>query len=72
MDGTDQKIKSDQHPFLIPNIPFFSPIRRLCEPEATIPLFHGVFHGQNYPFGVKSKPGPLSHDSLPFAELDFF
>jgi hypothetical protein len=23
MDGTDQKIKSDHHPLLIPNIPFF-------------------------------------------------
>jgi hypothetical protein len=23
LDGTDQKIKSDHHPLLIPNIPFF-------------------------------------------------
>jgi hypothetical protein len=23
MDGTDQKIKSDHHPLLVPNIPFF-------------------------------------------------
>jgi hypothetical protein len=23
IDGTDQKIKSDHHPLLIPNIPFF-------------------------------------------------
>jgi len=30
MDGTDQKIKSDHHPFLIPNIPFFH--------HSTIPL----------------------------------
>jgi hypothetical protein len=28
VDGKDQKIKSEQQPLLIPNIPFFSPIRR--------------------------------------------
>jgi hypothetical protein len=42
MDGPVQKIKSAHHPLLIPNIPFFSPIRKLYEPEATIPLFHGL------------------------------
>jgi hypothetical protein len=62
--GKEQKIKSDQHPLLIPNIPFFqysiipwvlerptpplSPSCRLSEPEA----------------GVKSKPGLLGQDSL--------
>jgi hypothetical protein len=40
MDGTLQKIKSDPSPPLFPHIPFFSPIRRLSEPEAIIPLFH--------------------------------
>jgi len=40
-DGIDQIIKSDHHLLAIPNIPFFSPIRRLYEPEATIPLFQG-------------------------------
>jgi hypothetical protein len=29
------------------NIPFFSPIRRLYEPEASIPLFHGLSGGRN-------------------------
>ena len=64
MDDMDPKIKSDCHPLLIPNIPFFqdfiipwvlwwqtpplSPSCKLCEPEA----------------GVKSKPEPLGQDSL--------
>jgi hypothetical protein len=64
MDGMDPKIKSDNHPLLIPNIPFFqysiipwvlwrqtpplSPSCRLYEPET----------------GVKSKPEPLGQDSL--------
>lgn len=26
----------------LPNIPFFSPSLRACEPEATIPMFHSV------------------------------
>jgi hypothetical protein len=33
MEGMDQKIKSDHHPFLIPNIPFFQ--------YSIIPLFRG-------------------------------
>jgi hypothetical protein len=41
LNGTVQKIKSDHNPLLIPKIPLFSPIRRLCEPEANIPLFQG-------------------------------
>ena len=49
MDGTDQKIKSDDHPLLNPNIPFFSPIRRFYGPETTIPLFHGFSDGNRYP-----------------------
>jgi hypothetical protein len=60
VDGRDQKIKSDQKLLLIPNIPFFSPIRRLYEPEASIPLFHGFSNGQHHPTGVKSKPAPPS------------
>ena len=60
MDGKDQKIKSEYHPLLMPNIPFFSPIRRLYEPEASIPLFYGFSDGQDHPSGVKSKPGPPS------------
>jgi hypothetical protein len=43
LNGTVQKIKSDHHPLLIAKIALFSPIRRLCEPEATIPLFHEFF-----------------------------
>jgi hypothetical protein len=38
-DGVDDKIKMT-HILLTPNIPAFSPIRRLYEPEATIPVFH--------------------------------
>jgi hypothetical protein len=56
IDGTEQKIKSDHHPLLILNIPFFSPIRRLYEPEATIPLFHGFSDDQHHSSGVKSSP----------------
>jgi hypothetical protein len=64
MDDTDQKLKSGHHPLFIPNVPFISPSRRLCEPEATIPLFHWVSNDKHHPYGVKSKPGPLGHDSL--------
>jgi hypothetical protein len=39
MDGPDQKLKSGYHPLFAPNIPFFSPVRRLYEPEAIIPIF---------------------------------
>jgi hypothetical protein len=68
MDSADQTIKSDHHPLLIPNIPFFhhsiiprvpwrqtpplSPSCKLYEPEA----------------GVKSKAGLLVQDSLPVVE----
>jgi hypothetical protein len=56
-----------------PKIPFFSPIRRLYEPEAIIPLFHGLLDGKKPPrspscklsepeAGVKPKPGPLDPD----------
>ncbi len=48
-DDIDQKLKSEHNPLFIPNIPFFSPRRRLCEPEATIPLFHWLSNGKNYP-----------------------
>jgi hypothetical protein len=34
-----KNINSDHHPLLIPNTRFFSPIRRLCEPKAIIPLY---------------------------------
>ena len=64
MDDTDQKLKSGHHPLFIPNIPFISPSRRLCEPEATIPLFHWVSNDKHHPYGVKSKPGPLVQDYL--------
>jgi hypothetical protein len=47
MDDTDQKIKSGHHPLLIPNIPIFSPRRRLYEPVATIPLFHCLSMGSH-------------------------
>jgi hypothetical protein len=58
--------KTAQPGFLvfILNIPFFSPIRRLYEPEANIPLFHGLSDGQKQASGVKSKPGPPDRDSL--------
>jgi hypothetical protein len=67
MNGTDQKMKSDHHPLFMPDIPFFSPIRRLYEPEAIIPLFHGLSDGKDRPSlrvigfsvpeaGVKSTP----------------
>jgi len=45
LNGAVQKIKSDHHPLLIPKIPLFSPIRRLYEPEANIPLFHRFSDG---------------------------
>jgi hypothetical protein len=48
MEGMDQKIKSDHHPFLIPNIP----------------LFHYSVGAQAHPYGVKPKPSPLGPDSL--------
>ncbi len=48
--GIDDKIKMDNI-LLKTNIPAFSPIRRLSEPEATIPLFH--FRGT---FGSPKKP----------------
>jgi hypothetical protein len=51
MEGMDQKIKSDHHPFLIPNIPFFH--------HSIIPW--GV---QAHPYGVRPKPGPLGPDFL--------
>ena len=38
-NGIDDKIKM-AYILLKTNIPEFSPIRRLSEPEATIPLFH--------------------------------
>jgi hypothetical protein len=60
IDDTDQKLKSGHHPLFIPNIPIFSPRRRLYEPEATIPIFHWLSNGKHHPFGVKSKPGPPS------------
>jgi hypothetical protein len=67
MNGTDQKMKSDHHPLFMPDIPFFSPIRRLYEPEAIIPLFHGLSDGKDRPCklsepeaGVKSMSGPPS------------
>jgi hypothetical protein len=47
----DQKLKSDSHPFLIPNIPLFH--------HSLIPS--GV-KGNLHPSGVKPKPGPLSPD----------
>ncbi len=49
-DGIDDKIKMADI-LLKTNIPAFSPIRRLSEPEATIPLFH--FRGK---FGSPKKP----------------
>ena len=49
--GTDQRIKSDHHPFFIPNIPLFH--------HSIIPL--GV-KGKRHPSGVKSVPGPLGPD----------
>ena len=57
-DGLGQDIKSDHDSLLILNIPFFSPIRRLYEPEAIIPLFHRVSSGKT-PLEVKLKPGPM-------------
>jgi len=48
----DQFIKSDRHPLSISNIPLFSPIRRLYEPEAGLEAEPEA--------GVKSKPGPPS------------
>ena len=64
MDETDQKLKLGHHPLFIPNIPFFSPSRRLYEPEANIPLFHWLSNGKHYPYGVKAMSGPLGQDSL--------
>jgi hypothetical protein len=46
LNGAVHKINSDHNPLLIPKIPLFSPIRRLCEPEATTPLFHGLSDGK--------------------------
>jgi hypothetical protein len=46
------------------NIPFFSPIRRLSEPEAIIPLFHRLYGSYNQHSGAESKPGPPGRDSL--------
>jgi len=46
MEGMDQKIKSDHHPFLIPNIPFFH--------HSIIPLFHG---GPSTPLWGETKAG---------------
>ena len=64
LDDTDQRIKSGHHPLFIPNIPFFSPSRRLYEPEATIPPFHSVSIGKHHIFGIKSKPGLLGQGPL--------
>ena len=50
-DGKKHKIKTDSHPPLIPNIPLFSPIRRLYEPEATIPSFHPESKAKSTPLG---------------------
>ena len=65
MDGHGPKIKLDPHSFLILNIPFFSPIRRLCEPEAIIPLFHEVSSSKAQPSEVKSELGSLGQGFLP-------
>jgi hypothetical protein len=66
MDGTDQKIKSDHPPLLMSNIPFFSPIRRLSEPEAISPVFHGSSDGNHHPF---SKMILLSEEPLGFGQV---
>jgi hypothetical protein len=52
MGGTDQKIKSGSHPFLIPNIPFFH--------HSTIPW--AIFRQRPIPSGPKkhSPPGQVS------------
>jgi len=66
VDGRDQNIKSDHYPLLIPKIPLFSPIRRLYEPEATIPFFHEFSDGKTTPRGEAKAwfSGPVSFTLL--------
>jgi len=52
-DSTEQKIKSDHHPHLIPIFLF-----------SITPVFHGFSDCKDHCSLMKSKPGPLGQDSL--------
>jgi hypothetical protein len=54
IDDTDLKLKSGHHPLFIPDIPSFSPIRRLYEPEANFPFFPCLSIRQHRRTGLKS------------------